>query len=160
MASGSHPSRRRSGDPCHRSQGGRPVIWAVLALLGIPLWLIALVLVLSVWQRRAVLIRDDTFRYRIRTDRGWSRKRGVARWVSDVLIQYKGLGFIRTDARQITALEVAGPIADPVRGLGDGPVEMHLKFADPETKTLVVAVSADALTTAQGPFHGATDTNR
>ncbi len=62
------------------------MIWATLALLGIPIWLIAIVLVAAFRNRNKVRANPDVFEYKLKKDDGWKRKKGYARWVSDVLI--------------------------------------------------------------------------
>lgn len=128
------------------------MIWALLALLGIPIWLIIGALLATLMQRRRVLAAEGVFYYRVRTDKGWSRTKGVARWVSDVLIRYKGIALLRTDANQVTEIEVTGPIDGPVRGLGDDAVELRLVLAD--RGPIRIAVAGEALSAAQGGLAG------
>lgn len=127
------------------------MIWALLALLGIPIWLIAVVLAAALRQRRRLVRRPDTFAFRVRTDRGWSRSRGVARWVSDVFIAHRGLALIRSDAQHVTAVDVVGPVANRIRGLGEDAVELDLTIAG-QVNHLRVAVASDNVQVARGPF--------
>jgi hypothetical protein len=97
------------------------MIWATLALLGIPIWLIAVVLIAAFRNRNAVRSNPDEFDYKVRKDDGWQRKKGYARWVSDVLIFHAGIALIRSDAVQVEAVEVLDTVELPSKGLGDTP---------------------------------------
>ena len=126
------------------------MIWALLALLGIPLWFIALILIAAVAQRRSIQRTDGVFRYKVRGDKGWSRGKSVANWVSDVLIGHKGIALLRSEAQQVTAVELIGPPEHPAKGLGDEVVELSFTFAGGER--VDVAVAEASLATAMGPF--------
>jgi len=97
------------------------MIWATLALLGIPIWLIAVVLVAAFRNRNAVRSNPDEFDYKLKKDDGWQRKKGYARWVSDVLIFHAGIALIRSDAIQVEAVEALDTVELPSKGLGDKP---------------------------------------
>ena len=43
----------------------------------------------------------DEFSYKLKKGDGWQRKKGYARWVSDVLIFHVGIALIRSDAVQV-----------------------------------------------------------
>jgi hypothetical protein len=55
------------------------MIWATLALLGIPIWLIAIVLIAAFRNRNKVRANPDVFEYKLKKDDGWKRKKGYAR---------------------------------------------------------------------------------
>ncbi len=93
------------------------MIWALLALLGIPVWFVLLVLFAVFHQRRAVLKRDDIFWYRARTDTGWARRKGVARWASDVLVRHQGIALVRTLIDPVAIVEVNVISGDPPKGV-------------------------------------------
>ena len=126
------------------------MIWALLALLGIPLWFIASVLIAAFMQRRSVLNTDGVFRYKERTAKGWSRRKNTARWVSDVLIEHKGLALLRCDANQVSGIEVLGTPDSVVNGLGDEAVELRIAFTDRDP--LRVTVAEGSLSTALNRF--------
>ena len=125
------------------------MIWATLVLLGIPIWLIAVVLIAAFRNRNKVRANTDIFGYKLKAGDGWKRKKGYARWVSDVLIYHAGIALIRTDAFQISATQVLGAAAPPANGLGEAPSCIEVTYADGETATF--AVSAQDLDTALGP---------
>ena len=122
------------------------MIWALLAVLGVPLWLLAVLLVAVFRNRRKVLARTDIFRFVTKTDNGWSRSAGVARWVSDVLIVHKGPALVNTDAAQVVSVDVRGQVDTPIKKLDGDDIELTWEFADSESKR--VAVSRSDLPTA------------
>jgi hypothetical protein len=125
------------------------MIWATLALLGIPIWFIAVILIAAFRNRKAVRSNPDEFDYKLRKDDGWQRKKGYARWVSDVLIFHAGIALIRSDAVQVEAVEVLDTIQLPSKGLGENPTGLLITYTDGETAT--IAVSEQNLDTASGP---------
>lgn len=126
------------------------MIWALLAMLGIPVWFVLLVLATVLHQRRVVLRRDDIFWYRARTDTGWARRKGVARWVSDVLVRHQGIALVRTLIDPVASIEVNTISGNPPKGLGDDALEIRLILAGQESP-LRLAVSADSRDRARGP---------
>lgn len=129
------------------------MIWALLALLGIPLWFIAVALLTVIRNRRQVRSSPDVFAYVAGTDTGWSRRPGYARWVSDVLLVHRGPALIRTEARQVTAGVATGRPKDQPRKLGGSATALEFTFAD--RSTLRIAVDDPMVPTALGPFAGA-----
>ena len=126
------------------------MIWALLALLGIPVWFVLLVLFAVFHQRRAVLKRDDIFWYRARTDTGWARRKGVARWASDVLVRHQGIALVRTLIDPVAIVEVNVISGDPPKGFGDDALEIRLTLVGQESP-LRLAVRADSRNRARGP---------
>lgn len=124
------------------------MIWALLALLGIPLWFIAVILVAVVRNRRHVRSSPQVFSYIERTDKGWARRRGYARWVSDVMIIHRGPALVRSDVHQVTGSVTKGPPDEQPRKLLDAAVELEFTFAD--RPPLRVAVDQHAVETALG----------
>lgn len=129
------------------------MIWAVLALLGIPVWFIGLVLLAVVRNRRQVRGTPGVFAFVARSGDGWARRPGYARWVSDVLIIHRGPALVRTAARHVTAAVDLGPPEPTPRHLGADPVELELRYVDGSTQRL--AVAGDAADVARGPLGGA-----
>lgn len=125
------------------------MIWATLALLGIPIWLIAIVLVAAFRNRNKVRANPDVFAYKLKAGDGWKRKKGYARWVSDVLIYHAGIALIRTDAFQISTAEALDTIVPPAKGLGEKPSAIEVTYTNGETATY--AVAAQNLEAALGP---------
>ena len=131
------------------------MIWATLALLGIPIWLIALVLIAAFKNRNTVRSNPDVFEFKLKKGDGWARGKSYARWVSDVLIVHTGIGLIRTAAAQVETINALGPIEPSPKGLGEHPTEVALTYSG--GKEFSFAVSVDNLTVALGPDQGARD---
>ena len=130
------------------------MIWATLALLGIPIWFIALILIAAFKNRNTVRSNPDVFDFKLRKGDGWARKKSYARWVSDVLIVHTGIALIRTAASQVEAIDVLGPTERSPKGLGEHPTEVTLTYSGSDEFSF--AVSADNLTGALGPHQDAT----
>lgn len=126
------------------------MIWALPAFLRIPLRFSALILFAAFMQRRSVQQTDGVFRYKVRGDNGWSRGKRVANWMSDVLVNHRGIALLRSDANQVKAVDVVGPPEESVKGLGQDVVEVSFAFAD--GKYVGGAVAESALSTAMSPF--------
>lgn len=124
------------------------MIWALLALLGIPIWFIAVILVAVFRNRRKVLARPDVFRFVEPKDDGWARSAGVARWVSDVLIVHKGPALINTDAQHVINVEVGRKIEEPIKKLDGDAIE--LLWTIDESGTRRVAVERSEVEIARG----------
>jgi len=131
------------------------LIWATLALLGIPIWFIAMILIAAFKNRNTVRSNPDVFEFKLEKGDGWTRKKSYARWVSDVLIVHTGIALIRTAASQVEEINVVGPIDPSPKGLGEHPTEVTLTYSSSDAFSF--AVSADNLTVALGPQQDATD---
>ena len=131
------------------------MIWATLALLGIPIWVIALILIAVFKNRKTVRATPDIFEFKTKKGDGWARGKGYARWVSDVLIVHTGMALIRTAAAQVEGITALGPIEPSPKGLGDHPTEVALTYSG--GKEFSFAVSDDDITAALGPNQDATD---
>jgi len=70
------------------------MIWALLALLGIPIWFIAVVLLAAFRNRNHVRANPDIFEFEHRKGDGWQRGKSHARWVSDVMILHSGIALM------------------------------------------------------------------
>ena len=92
----------------------------------------------------------DEFSYKLKKGDGWQRKKGYARWVSDVLIFHVGIALIRSDAVQVDMVEVLDTIDLPSKGLGDNPTGLLVTYMGGGKAT--IAVSAQNLDAALGPL--------
>jgi hypothetical protein len=117
------------------------MIWALLALLGIPIWFIAIILVAVLRNRRRVRSRPDVFRFVDATDEGWRRTVGYARWVSDVLIVHTGPALVGTDAQQVTDVTIEGETIEPIKKLGGDAVQVTWNFAASGPRRVAVSRS-------------------
>lgn len=128
------------------------MIWALLALLGIPIWFIAVILVAVFRNRRQVRSRPDVFRFVDKTEDGWGRSVGYARWVSDVLIVHKGPALVGADARQVLEVKIDGDIDEPPKKLDGDAVQVTWIFANSDPGRVAVSRSdADAAHESRAP---------
>jgi uncharacterized protein YneF (UPF0154 family) len=82
------------------------VIWALLVLLGIPIWLIVGALI-AIWQiRRAVKRQPGVFEVSVRTADAhkWPRQPSYARVVRDVLVLNRGVALLRAEVLPVDAV--------------------------------------------------------
>jgi len=136
------------------------VVATVLAVLGVPLWLVVGMLVAALWNRRRFLKNPGVFSTKLRLEAGsfaglgdrWPRVSAYATWVHDVLLINKGLALIRTMPLPIAAGEGIARDADPskVKRMGDSPV--LLRFRLDNGAILQMAVPRDARLLALGPY--------
>ena len=88
------------------------MIWALLAILGVPIWMVLGGLIGAIFNRRRVQRSEGVFAVRMRgvaEDEGkWGRK-ASARWVHDVLIVNTGIALAQTEASGVQ--QIAKPPA-------------------------------------------------
>jgi hypothetical protein len=105
------------------------MIWALLALLGVPIWLIVGILGGAIWNRRTFQRRPGVFKLAKREvgATGWKRKSVVhARSISNVLVTNGGLALVRTHVGAIQGVSELDLDAVP-HGFDD-PVGRRLAF--------------------------------
>ena len=80
------------------------MIWAILALVGVPLWLCALGISVLVFRTRALKGRPGNMAVRVRRPgrSRWTRANAV--WVSDVFVWRASPAAWAEDVRQVTAV--------------------------------------------------------
>ena len=129
------------------------MIWAILALLGVPLWLCALGILSVVLRNRELRKRYGDIPVRVRRagKKRWTR--GHAIWVSDVFAWRGSPAAWNEDLLEVSAAGIRS--ADPeeskkLHRLGDDPVIATLTGADGEP--LDVAVAPEQRSALQGPF--------
>jgi hypothetical protein len=115
------------------------LISAILLFLGVPLWMIAGMIILIIWNRRRVKKQPGIFPVKVRYEAAsaaekqpkWPRK-GYAQWVHDVLIVRTGMGLMQSTPYGIHGVETAEQDADPheVKGLGDHPKVLRARLDD------------------------------
>lgn len=121
------------------------MIWALLAILGVPIWLVVGALTGALLLRRRNRSRPGVVRMKLRpvdADR-WPRRASYGRLVRDVLVLHTGLALLRSDVQGVAeAFERAdlGPV--PPFAL---PRVSQLTFDDGSTVLLAVD-GADART--------------
>ena len=118
------------------------MIAILLVALGIPLWLVAGMVLGALYNRRRFKQAPEAFRCKVRLVSGtgsslkttWGRTPGYARWVHDVLLVNQGLALVR-------ALPI--PVAEVVTGPDKGdPAEV--KRLGPAPRVLTLRVDGDS----------------
>ena len=129
------------------------MIWAILAALGVPLWLCALGILMLVMQNRKLRKRYGDIPVRVRRagKKGWTR--GHAIWISDVFAWRGSPAAWDEDLLQVS--EVTPRDADPqerkkLRRLGEHPAIATLALSDGDT--LDVAAGSEQRVALLGPF--------
>ena len=128
------------------------MVWALLALLGVPIWLVLGGLGAALWSRKQFQANPDVFPLRVRLlEEGvagkWSAKMH-GRWVHDVFLANTGLALVKTDAYPVVSHGPA-PAPDPARckGLGDHLVALMVTIDDGRVYELATSVDNAALLT-------------
>jgi hypothetical protein len=131
------------------------MIWALLAILGVPIWLVVGGLVGALLLRRRNRSRPGVVRMKLRpvdADR-WPRRASYGRVVRDVLVLHTGLALLRCDVRGVAeAFERTdlGPV--PPFAL---PRVSQLTFDD--RSTVLLAVDGADARSIPGFFHPRTE---
>ncbi len=134
------------------------MIWALLALLGVPIWLIIGALIAVSVSRRRFQRSEGVFPLRMREASDTKfQKKAHGRWVHDVLIVNKGLALVLTNPYGIQSLRRNQDNAAPIKGLGDIPLVFDIQTD--EGTSLVMAIPAEHRDLGVGPF-GASLENR
>ena len=129
------------------------MIWAILALLGVPLWLCALGILTVVVQNRKLRTRHGDLPVRVHRPgkKRWSR--GHAIWVSDVFGWRGSPAAWREDLVQVTRATLRASDAEEqkkLHRLGENPAVATLTLAGGET--LKVASRREQGAALLGPF--------
>ncbi|MBG6225319.1 hypothetical protein IWX63_001891 [Arthrobacter sp. CAN_A2] len=149
--------------PPARDDEGNEMIWALLAFLGVPLWLCALGLFTVIYRNRALRRRRGNIPVRVLRSGKTRWVRGHAVWISDVFA-WRGSPAAWTEGL-VQVLTVSVAPADPeqrkhLRGLGGDPLIATMTVASAasdEPATLMVAVADVDRAAVLGPFHPAPD---
>ena len=132
------------------------MIWAVLAMLGIPLWLCAIGILTVVFQNRRLRKRPGNVPIRVlRPGRSrWTSGHGA--WVSDVFAWRGSPAAWREDLVQVSSASARAAEVEERKKLhriGDDPVVATFKLA--EGGTLDAATAAEHRSALLGPFAAA-----
>jgi hypothetical protein len=134
------------------------MVAVLLAILGVPLWLVAGMLLGGMYSRHPYRQAPGVFRCRIRRlshdteEAQWGRPLVHARWVHDVLLVSRGLALVWFAAVPVAAL-LAGPDpAEPatVTKLDPAPVVAWFRLDD--GTTVVAAANSEDDVRLLGPF--------
>ena len=129
------------------------MIWAILALLGVPLWLCAIGIFALVFRNRRLRRRHGNLPVRVRRPGKERWTRGHAIWVSDVFAWRGSPAAWNEDLMQVSSATLRTP--DPeerekLHRLADDPAIATL--VDAEGAPLDVAVSPEQRSAMLGPF--------
>lgn len=129
------------------------MIWAILVLLGVPLWLCAIGIFALVFRNRRLRQRPGNLAVRVRRPGKTRWTRGHAIWISDVFAWRGSPAAWNEDLMHVSSATLR--TADPEQRkklhlLADEPAIATLVDAD--GTTLEVAVPAEQRTAALGPF--------
>ena len=132
------------------------MIWAILVLLGVPLWLCAAGIVTVVFQNRKLRKRPGNVPIRVLPPgkSRWSSGHGV--WVSDVFAWRGSPAAWREDLVQVRSASLRAAGAEEqshLHRIGEQPVVATFELAD--GGTLDVATAAEHRATVLGPFAAA-----
>jgi hypothetical protein len=130
------------------------MIWMLLALLGVPIWLVVGGLLGALVARRRRQRTPGMFPCKLRTagpddDHSWPRAKSYACWAHDVLLVHHGLALVRYEALPVADM-TGPPIPSTATRVGDRPVALRLQLDDGRVVELTTP-RAHAMTAA-GPF--------
>jgi hypothetical protein len=131
------------------------MIWAILALLGVPLWLCAVGITIIVLRNRSLRKRYGDIPVRVKRPGKTRWIRGHAVWVSDVFAWRGSPAAWSEDIVQVTGVRLRSPDEHErhkLRHLGDG-VQIAT-LSRPDGEPLEVATWPEELTALVGPFLG------
>lgn len=129
------------------------MVWALLAMVGVPLWLCALGLTALVFRNRKLRTRHGDIPVRVRRPGKTRWARGHAVWVSDVLAWRGSPAAWNENIFQVMGATVRGADAEERKALhllGDDPVIATLTTAD--GSAFAVAAKAEHRSALLGPF--------
>ena len=129
------------------------MIWAILALLGVPLWLCAAGILVVVLNNRRLRKRHGDIPVRVKRPGKQRWTRGHAMWVSDVFAWRGSPAAWNEDLERVTDVRLRAPDADEqkrLHRLGAGFPIATLAIANGDT--LLVATSPERRSTLLGPF--------
>ncbi len=131
------------------------MIWALLAILGVPIWLVLGGLMSALWSRKNFRAQDEVFAlyFRDHGDDGWPRAVSWGRYVHNVLIVNHGLALVRTSIHVVEGAE-SFEVDTPPKKLTD-PVAWALTLRGGERIDVALSASdAQPLTAAMPAADG------
>lgn len=129
------------------------MVWAILVLLGVPLWLCAAGIIITLVRNRSLRKRHGDIPVRVKRSGKTRWTRGHAVWISDVFAWRGSPAAWNEDIVQVTGVTVRKPSNDErhkLRRLGDGVQIAALSNTDGEP--LEVAIGHGQQTALAGPF--------
>ena len=115
------------------------MIWATLALLGVPIWLVVGALTGAMFSRHHFRAQDDVFPllFREAGDGEWPRRLAYGRYVHNVLIVNHGLAQIRTSVHVVEEIELLDLGETTLKHIDD-PIGFVIRLDDGDTYELVI----------------------
>jgi hypothetical protein len=129
------------------------VIWALLALLGVPVWLVIGALAGALVSRRRFRSQPEVFPllFRPHDATAWPRRLSYGRYIRDVLLVNHGIALIRTSIHTVVQAEPLDIDEEPKK-LAD-PVAWTLRLEGGEVVDIAVNASdAQHLTESSTPL--------
>ena len=119
------------------------MIWALLAILGVPIWLIVGALTATIVSRRRFKAQPGVFRLKLRDpdQERWPRRSAYGRVIHDVLVINSGVALVHTTVRGVDRVR-DHQLRAPIAGLDEAET-FELTFDD-ESRTLVAVDPAAA----------------
>jgi hypothetical protein len=157
------PSIGRVGGHRDVAGSGGMVVAILLVALGIPLWLVAGMVLGALYNRRKFKQAPGVFRGKVRLVAGtlgslkttWGRAPAYGRWVHDVLLLNQGLALARVLPVPIKGVVTGPDKADPAEVKGLGPAPMVLTLEVDGDATVELAVGEPDQLRMLGPFSAA-----
>ena len=117
------------------------MVWALLALLGVPIWLVVGGLGAALWSRRSFSRQPGAFPAKVRgsSQGGWPRRKVFSRVVRDVLVLNSGLALVRTSVLAVDSASIEGG-SQAVAGMQD-PTVLALTFDGDEPPAQLAVAS-------------------
>lgn len=131
------------------------MIAIILAVLGVPLWLVVGAFGGALWSRRRFLARPGVFRLKQLDDGSWPRRPAFGQLVHDVLVVNTGMALVRTTVSGIAAVSTVDATDTPPPEGFDAVFRVLLD----DGSTAVLAVEATSTTGWQG-LHAPTGNDR
>jgi len=130
------------------------MIWAILALLGVPLWLCAITITVLVFRNRTLRKRSGDIPVRILRSGKKRWIRGHAIWVSDVFVWRASPASWNEGLEQVKDAAVHEHVdsqtAKKLHGLGDSPIVASITLVD--GGVIDVATRPEHHSALMGPF--------
>ncbi len=144
------------------------MVWALLAILGVPIWLVVGGLAASIWSRKQFRKTPGVFRAKVRLESGsfpglsekWPKVPSFALWIHDVLLLQRGLALIRTLPVPVASAEGSVQNAEPeaVKRLGENPLLFSYRLDN--GAIIQMAAPGDERALACGPFQKSEETQK
>ena len=129
------------------------MIWAILAIIGVPLWLIAIALLMQFFRNRKLRKRPGNIPIRVLRPgkKRWTSGHGI--WISDVFAWRGSPAAWNEDLFRVSGVSIHSADAqerEKLHRIGDDPVVAS--FALDEDATLKVAARHEHQSILAGPF--------